>query len=344
MEERIPVVVLTGFLGSGKTTLLNRWLRERNDVALVINELGDIGIDQHLTGTNGASVSLLAGGCLCCVIQGSLSTTLRNLFMARKNGDIPAFTTVVIETTGAADPFGVVAPLEQDLWLKKRFVCQSVLTVIDTCAGADAIARHPEVLEQIHGADALLLSKAEQAEPTTVQALQAQLHGLNASARQYRLDTDCPDATLLDEAFPRRCRVTGLFAPVVTAAPGAQAIVSTPAEQNASRHNLFSASLRWPHGLDWPLWQAALQQLQAQCGDTLVRVKGLLQVNGLDGPMLVQWVAQQPPEMTPQNRWPDQDTDSRLVLIVRHPEADFPVQQLAHWEALLNQLQVAPSA
>jgi G3E family GTPase len=344
VEERIPVVVLTGFLGSGKTTLLNRWLSERKDVALIINELGDIGIDQHLTGTEGVSISLLAGGCLCCVIQGSLSTTLRNLFMARKNGDIPAFMTVVIETTGAAEPFGVVAPLEQDPWLRKRFVCQSVLTVVDARAGAEAIAEHPEVLEQIHGADVLLLSKAEQAEPPAVQALQAQLKNLNASARQYRLDTDFPDAGLLDESFPRRCRVTGLFAPVGGVALAAQSLALVPAEKPASRHNLFSASLRWPHGLDWPLWLAALQQLQAQCGDALVRVKGLLQVNGLDGPMLVQWVAQQAPEMTPQNLWPDQDTDSRLVLIARHPQADFPARLLAHWEALLNQLQVAPSA
>ena len=150
MEERIPVVVLTGFLGSGKTTLLNRWLNERHDVALIINELGDIGIDQHLTGTDGVSVSLLAGGCLCCVIQGSLSSTLRNLFMARKNGEIPAFTTVVIETSGAADPFGVVAPLEQDPWLRKRFVCQSVLTVVDTSAGAEAITEHPEAVSYTH--------------------------------------------------------------------------------------------------------------------------------------------------------------------------------------------------
>ncbi|WP_197468406.1 GTP-binding protein, partial [Alcanivorax sp. HI0083] len=188
------------------------------------------------------------------------------------------------------------------------------------------------------------LSKTEQAEPTAVQALQAQLHGLNATARQYRLDTNFPDASLLDESLPRRCRVTGLFAPVEGATLAAQSLALVPAEKQASRHNLFSASLRWPHGLDWPLWQAALQQLQAQCGDALVRVKGLLRVNGLDGPMLVQWVAQQTPEMTPQNRWPDQDTDSRLVLIVRHPEADFPAQQLARWEALLNQLQAAPSA
>ena len=98
--ERLPVVVLSGFLGSGKTTLLNRWLRERQDLAVIINELGDIGIDQHLTRESRVPVTLLSGGCLCCVIQGSLSTTLRNLFMARKNGELPAFSTLVLETTG----------------------------------------------------------------------------------------------------------------------------------------------------------------------------------------------------------------------------------------------------
>jgi G3E family GTPase len=96
--------------------------------------------------------------------------------------------------------------------------------------------------------------------------------------------------------------------------------------------------LRWPYGLSWALWQAALQQLQEQCGEALVRVKGLLQVSGLDGPLLVQWVAGQAPEMTPLNDWPDQDGDSRLVLIVRHNQADFAGEQLAHWQALLDQL------
>lgn len=338
MEPRIPVVVLTGFLGSGKTTLLNRWLRERKNVALIINELGDIGIDQYLTGRQDVPVSLLAGGCLCCVIQGSLSTTLRNLFMARKSGDNPAFETVVIETTGAADPFGVISPLEQDLWLKKRFFCQSVLTVVDTLAGTDALDRHPEVLEQIHAADVLLLSKAEQVDEASLQGLQSQLRELNATARQYRLDNDDPGSQLLDNVFERRCRVTGLFSLVVDpATPAVSGLVSRPV-QSQGRHNLFSASLRWPYGLSWALWQAALQQLQEQCGEALVRVKGLLQVSGLDGPLLVQWVAGQAPEMTPLNDWPDQDGDSRLVLIVRHNQADFAGEQLAHWQALLDQL------
>jgi G3E family GTPase len=106
----------------------------------------------------------------------------------------------------------------------------------------------------------------------------------------------------------------------------------------SSRHQLYSASLRWDGVLSWPLWQAALKQLAEQCGDALIRVKGLLRVDGLDGPLLVQWVEGSEPALGPLNQWPDQDRLTRLVLIVRHPQADFAQQQLAHWETLLTQL------
>ncbi|WP_303760345.1 GTP-binding protein [Alcanivorax jadensis] len=330
--ERLPVVVLSGFLGSGKTTMLNRWLSERQDLAVIINELGDIGIDQHLTGPGRVPVTLLSGGCLCCVIQGSLSSTLRNLFMARKNGELPAFSTLLLETTGAADPFGVTAPLEQDPWLKKRFFCQSVLTVVDAVAGVRSLERHPEWLEQIHAADALLLSKTEQCQPQDLAALKVQLAALNPTARIY---PEPAPVDLLAQSFPRRCRVTGSFAP----APSSSSLLSPQRPvPPPSRHQLYSASLRWDGVLSWPLWQAALKQLAEQCGDALIRVKGLLRVEGLDGPLLVQWVEGQEPELAPLNQWPDQDSQTRLVLIVRHPQADFAQQQLAHWETLLTQL------
>ena len=330
--ERLPVVVLSGFLGSGKTTLLNRWLSERQDLAVIINELGDIGIDQHLTGPGRVPVTLLAGGCLCCVIQGSLSSTLRNLFMARKNGELPAFSMLVLETTGAADPFGVTAPLEQDPWLKKRFFCQSVLTVVDALAGVRSLERHPEWLEQIHAADALLLSKTAHCEPQALAALKAQLAALNVTAHIY---SEPAPVDLLAQSFPRRCRVTGSFAPVQ---PGGSLLSTQSPVTPSSRHQLYSASLRWDGVLSWPLWQAALKQLAEQCGDALIRVKGLLRVDGLDGPLLVQWVEGSEPALGPLNQWPDQDKLTRLVLIVRHPQADFAQQQLAHWETLLTQL------
>ena len=330
--DRLPVVVLSGFLGSGKTTLLNRWLRERQDLAVIINELGDIGIDQHLTGESRVPVTLLSGGCLCCVIQGTLSSTLRNLFMARKNGELPPFSTLLLETTGAADPFGVTAPLEQDPWLQKRFLCQSVLTVVDALAGTRSLESHPEWLEQIHAADALLLSKTAQCEPEALSALQAQLTALNPTAHIY---PEPAPVDLLEQSFTRRCRVTGSFVPV---APGGSLLSPHHSQTQPSRHQLYSASLRWEGGLSWPLWQAALKQLARQCGDSLIRVKGLLRVEGLDGPLLVQWVEAQEPELNPLKQWPDEDAVTRLVLIVRHPQADFAQQQLAHWETLLTQL------
>ena len=335
MMDRIPVVVLTGFLGSGKTTQLNAWLQQRQDLAVLINEMGDIGIDQHLTAQSGVPVTLLAGGCVCCVVQGSLSSTLRNLFMARKNGDIPAFTRIVLETTGAAEPSGVLAPLEQDAWLKKRFYCQSVLTVVNVAAGVDSIQRHPECLEQIQAADVLLLSRTDQVDGARLVGFQQQLVALNREADQVSTPAA---AELLERQFERRCRITGRLSIVAPESSSFAPRVSEPLPASSSRHQLYSASLIWAHGLSWVHWQAALQQLAGQCGDALVRVKGLLRVEGLDGPLLVQWVGTADPELTPMNQWPDGDIQTRLVLIVRHDDPDFVHQQMAHWQSLLTQL------
>ena len=159
-----------------------------------------------------------------------------------------------------------------------------------------------------------------------------QLAALNPTARIY---PEPAPVDLLAQSFPRRCRVTGSFAP----APSSSSLLSPQRPvPPPSRHQLYSASLRWGGVLSWPLWQAALKQLAEQCGDALIRVKGLLRVEGLDGPLLVQWVEGQEPELAPLNQWPDQDRQTRLVLIVRHPQADFAQQQLAHWETLLTQL------
>ena len=329
-DDRLPVIVLSGFLGSGKTTQLNHWLSQRQDLAVVINELGDIGIDQHLTEAQGVPVTLLAGGCVCCVVQGSLSSTLRTLFMARKNGEIPPFNKLLLETTGAAEPSGVVAPLQQDPWLRKRFVCQSVITLVDAQAGVAALERHPECLEQVQGADQLLISKSDLCTPDSLAALKAQIALLNPDASVLL----SPGPTsLLDQVFPRRCRITG----PLTLSTGVS-LQPQLSSVSVSRHQLHSASLRWEGRLSWPHWQAALQQLGNQCGESLVRLKGLLKVEGLDGPLLVQWTGQGEPALSPMNAWPDGDTTTRLVVIVRHDNPDFVHEQVAHWQALLQQL------
>ncbi|MGA9991421.1 MAG: GTP-binding protein, partial [Thiobacillaceae bacterium] len=110
----IPVTLLTGFLGSGKTTLLNTLVRKLPRTAIIMNEFGEVGLDHQLLEKSEGPMALLAGGCVCCAVVGSLSPTLKNLWMARNKGNIPAFERVVIETTGIADPAPILEVLLND--------------------------------------------------------------------------------------------------------------------------------------------------------------------------------------------------------------------------------------
>lgn len=320
--DTTPVVLLTGFLGSGKTTLLNRWLARHHDLAVIINELGEVGIDQHLVSTAGTPVTLLAGGCICCTVRGTLSSTLRNLFMARAAGDVPPFRRVVVETTGAADPFGVIGVLDQDAWLRKRFYLQSVVTSVDAVAGAAALKRHPQVLEQITAADLLLLTKIDLATAAQRRELEAALAALNPGAQCW---SAADDRDALVPSFPRRCRIIGTLTPLAGPAVG------TP----AADHGLYPAAVRISGPRAYAHWHRALGDLLEACGENLVRLKGLLAVENLDGPLLVQGVNAEPLEMTPLPVWPDEQRDSRLVLIC-DGDAGFPAERLQAFRQALD--------
>ncbi len=332
MTAPIPLVVLTGFLGSGKTTLLNRWLDQRGDLAVVINELGEIGIDKDLARRVGAPISLLAGGCVCCAVQGTLRTTLRNLYMARAGGDLPPFSAVLLETTGAADPFGVTAVLEQDAWLRKRFTLRSILTTVDTVAGEAALARFPEALEQVTAADQLLLTKTDRATAAQRGALVDALRRLNPRAAVD--DAASADAGLLDRDFPRQCRITGALAPA-----GAVATLAPRPERRG--HHLHPSGLRWRGRIAYDRLQEALAALRAEAGDELVRLKGLVAIDKLDGPLLIQAVAGQAVEVAPLPAWPGGDEDSRLVVIAAGEDAGTPARWLENWRIHLGLADVA---
>ncbi|ASK34512.1 CobW family GTP-binding protein [Alloalcanivorax mobilis] len=316
-----PVVLLTGFLGSGKTTLLNQWIAARDDLAVIINELGEIGIDQHLARAVGTPVTLLAGGCVCCAVQGTLRTTLRNLFMARAAGDLPAFTQVVVETTGVADPFAVIGVLEQDPWLRKRFALSAVITAVDASAGPQVLRRHPEALEQVTAADLLLLTKTDRTDD--YQALEQTLGALNPGAPRWPVRHGDSEQDPLALTFSRRCRITGTLTPL--GASGTQ----------RHAHGLYPAVLRIDGARPYALWREALDELSRLSGERLIRLKGLLCVDKLDGPLLVQGVASQPLEMTPLAVWPEDGRHSRLVLIT-DGDADFPVACLERVRAIVD--------
>src|SRR5205085_9115539 len=180
---RIPVTVVTGFLGSGKTTLIRELLAtpEGADTAVVINEYGEVGIDNALLRASSDATVLLGNGCLCCAVRTDLQETLRALFADRARGAVPSFQRVVIETSGLADPGPVLQTFASDRALAGEFHLQGLVTVVDAPGGAGNLDHMPEAQHQVALADRIVLTKTDLADPATAAALTARLRGLTAA-------------------------------------------------------------------------------------------------------------------------------------------------------------------
>jgi len=156
---KTPVVLLTGFLGSGKTTLLSRLLErpELGETAVIVNELGEIGIDHHLLRQVDERTVVLSSGCVCCELRGDLSDELRDLLDRRDAGDVPSFRRVIIETTGVARPAPIVQTLLSDALLPYHYSLDANVATVDGEHGL----RGPEALQQVAAADTLVVTKSD---------------------------------------------------------------------------------------------------------------------------------------------------------------------------------------
>ena len=127
----VPVTILTGFLGSGKTTVLQKILAQENygDTAVLVNEFGEVGIDQQLVAPIAPNVVLLDSGCLCCQIRGELKEALTGLLDARAQKSVPPFKRIVIETTGLAEPTPIIATIQADPMLTHQLAVARTITV-----------------------------------------------------------------------------------------------------------------------------------------------------------------------------------------------------------------------
>lgn len=182
-QSLIPVTILTGFLGAGKTTLLNYILSEQHNqkIAVIVNEFGEVGIDNQLVVGADEEIFEMNNGCICCTVRGDLIRILKQLYSAKKEGKV-SFDRIVIETTGLADPGPVAQTFLVEPTIQQHYYVNAIVTVIDALHISDQLDRDHEAQEQVAFADVLLLNKTDLVSSSTLQAVEHRLHNMNATA------------------------------------------------------------------------------------------------------------------------------------------------------------------
>ena len=195
--DKIPVTVLTGYLGAGKTTLLNRILSEPHGkrFAVIVNEFGEIGIDNELVVNADEEVFEMNNGCICCTVRGDLVRIIDGL-MRRKG----KFDAIIVETTGLADPAPVAQTFFMDEAVGAKTKLDAVVTVADAKWLKDRLKDAPEAKNQIAFADVILINKTDLVGPEELRELEARIRGINPYAKLHRTERS---KIALDEVLGR---------------------------------------------------------------------------------------------------------------------------------------------
>lgn len=294
--DKLPVLVLAGFLGSGKTTLLNGLLRLWPRSAALINEFGKTPLDHRFVEERGIPTIAMAGGCLCCQVRGALAPTLKNLWMAWQ-ADKP-FDRLIVESSGAATPAPVLEAMLQDRWLARRLSLTGVATTVAAPDAAEYLRRYPEAAAQAICADVLALTQTDLASPEQLAALHDKL-------------------TEIAPQTPRLTVTRGNVEPAEWLARFSSPVSRAKLEGEHPEHAFASLTLRLTAPLPWPRLRTALEELLNRRSDILVRVKGVAYFPGDPKPWAVQIAGGRLAPPTALAFMPGEDGIGRLTFIVR---------------------------
>jgi G3E family GTPase len=285
---KASVVILSGFLGSGKTTLLNRILTAEHGrrIAVIVNEFGEVGIDYHMLLASDNEVVQMNNGCVCCTVRGDL---VRSFFQLLEHRD--KFDTVVIETTGLAEPAPVAQSIYADERIRKEFTLAGVVTVVDAKYIAMRLEESAEACEQIAFADLIVLNKIDLSTPEKLDETEQQIGRLNKIAMIERAKNSEIDLSKIFNIgsidFPHKLAEQGELHD--RHAHGHE-------HHHRGRHhhnhlqNIDTICIEQPGALDGLKVSTWFRSVIGEFGDRILRMKAILNLKGDDDQFLLQGV------------------------------------------------------
>jgi G3E family GTPase len=324
-SPKIPVTVLTGYLGAGKTTLLNRILSENHGkkYAVIVNEFGEIGIDNDLIVGADEEVFEMNNGCVCCTVRGDLVRILDGL-MKRKG----KFDAIIVETTGLADPAPVAQTFFVDEDVQRNARLDAVVTVADAKWLSDRLKDAPEAKNQIAFADVIVINKTDLVTKAELAEVEARIRGINPYARLHRTERCKVELSdVLDRGAFDLDRILDIEPDFLEAGDDHDHDHDHHGHDHDHHHGhglkhyhdeeMQSLSLRSDKPLDPSKFMPWLQDLVASEGQKILRSKGILAFHEDDDRYVFQGVHMML-EGDHQRKWKDDEPrESRLVFIGR---------------------------
>ena len=338
-DKRIPINIITGFLGAGKTTLLNHWVKSPSmkDCVVLINEFGSVGLDHELVQKVDNQVILLESGCICCTLQSSLVQALTDLFVKALKKEIPQFNRILIETTGLADPGSLLTLINYDSFIEQRFRFDGTVTVVDAVNIREQLKNQYEAVKQIALADIIIVSKCDLVDGAELDAITEVIRKLNKSAGVHPALNGNLDPAILNEIGPynsgiakdpkqisawlsaesSNLGVASSFKPLQKS-PAHTSGIGVMRKQPITVHSdIDTFSMEFDKPLNSDNLIDALEAVQMQFGDSLLRMKGIVCLKDNDQPVIVHGVYGQIYPLSYMDEWPEGTSSSKIVFIVR---------------------------
>jgi G3E family GTPase len=325
-NSKASVIILTGFLGSGKTTLLNRILTAEHGrrVAVIINEFGEVGIDHHLLLSSNQEVVQMNNGCVCCTVRGDL---VRSFFQLIEHRD--KFDTVVIETTGLAEPAPVAQSIYADERIRAQFTLAGVVTVVDAKYIPMRLEESAEACEQVAFADLIVLNKTDLSTPEKLDETEHQLARLNKVAKIHRTKNSEMDLSAIFDIGSID------FSPKLAdyeSHPNASHDGHSHHGHHHHNHlqDIDTVCIEQPGELDGLKVSMWFRSVIGELGDKILRMKGILNLKGDSDQFLLQGVHWDF-EGRPGRAWDaEEERINRLVFIGRALDRKKIAEGFAH--------------